>query len=383
MGFLMRAGVLPIVLLALAASGCYSSITFDTPPRFTERDWAQHGGSALRAHRVDGHLTPPLYLCWEEPTSGAPGAAEPLLCDGNVFLTSTVGGLDVLDIRSGEASGDVPMKAVMHGTPAATGAFLLFPFAHDDPSLVCIDASTKRVYWQKDFAAIDAPLLICNGRVIAATLSGEVHSIRVRDSLELWHAELPRAVYAAPAAMDSTVFVACADGDLYALSEMSGARRWRVPSGAPVMASPACIGGGIVFANRKGDVICVNASDGAVRWKCRVDAPVYGGIAADDATVYVPVSDGTIRAFDVKDGAARWTFHCKGIPGSAPLVVGASLAVVSMSGTVSILDASNGRELWSVDTGSRIKTTPVFANGMLLVCLEDRSVRAYGSLPCP
>jgi eukaryotic-like serine/threonine-protein kinase len=374
----MRARLPLAALLSLLVQGCFPGISLDAPALFTESDWSQHGGSPRREHHRGGALVPPLEMYWEHSTSGTPGSPEPLIAGGSVYVTSVVGGVDVFDVLTGDRRGDIPVKASIHGTPAGSGQYLMLPLAHDEPSLLCIDGTARKLFWQRDLKAIDASLLIVDGSVVAATLGGEVHCIRIRDSLPQWTAELPGSVYGSPVAADSLVIVPCADGDVYALSAQTGARRWRIPTGAPILSSPACSGRSVAAANTRGDVVCVNLADGGIRWRRTLRTAIYSGLAADDSCVYVPGADGTLYALMLADGAIRWKFHDRSPLGAAPLIVDGTVTVVFMNGTLSILEKSSGALLWSADAGARIRTAPVFSNGILIVCTEDRNVIGYG-----
>ena len=379
----MRSTRLLFLCLPFLAYGCFQGITLDTPLSFSPLDWGQYGGSPKREHRTNEELTLPLELYWDQTTTGAVGAATPLVSNGSIYVTSIVGGLDVFDVLTGDRRGDIPIKASVHGTPAAIGNFLIIPLANNEPSLICIDGETNSLKWQKDMMAVEAPLLAVNGTVIAASLDGGVRCIRIVDSLDLWSITLPKPVYAAPASDDSTLYVGCGNGDLYALSLADGHRRWRVSTGAPVMAAPVLTGGAVTVTNMAGDVFCLARESGAQKWRMSVGAAIYGGLSADDVSVFIPVSNGTLVACSLRDGSVRWSRPVGDVCSTPALVTGKNLVAVSLGGNICVLDKELGTTLWSTKAGARIRTAPILFRGMLIICTDERNVLAYGPRRSP
>jgi outer membrane protein assembly factor BamB len=386
MGFLMdklRANSLLFALALAAIAGCRSSLSLDAPLRFGAADRTQEGVTKQREGAVADSFSLPLELLWWESTSGVAGGAEMLAGDGVVIVSSIVGGLDIYDALTGDERGDLSIKAPIHGTPAILDSFLVIPLSIGDPSLLCINLSTRAVAWQKSIGPMDASLLSAGDRVIAATLDGGVHCIRVRDSLELWAAKLPGSVDAGPAGNDSLVFVACDNGDVYGLSIRDGSIMWRVPTGSPFRAGPLVAGPFVVVGTRSGRIYCLDANTGGTKWKADVGASISARPATDGERLFVPLGDGSLRAFSIAGGAELWRHETGSILEFSPLSAANAVFVASLDGKLRAVDPGSGALVWEYQADSPLRCAPAAYEGTIFICTDRRDILAFGKRRTP
>ena len=93
----------------------------------------------------------------------------------------------------------------------------------------------------------------------------------------------------------------------------------------------------------------------------------------DELHAYVPLRDGTLTAVRLIDGETVWT-----VEGPTPFspAAGADTVIVAADDGLTALRGSDGAPLWSTTVGSVISAAPLWAQGWLIVVLENGDVVA-------
>ncbi|MCS6858881.1 MAG: PQQ-binding-like beta-propeller repeat protein [Abditibacteriales bacterium] len=174
-----------------------------------------------------------------------------------------------------------------------------------------------RVVWVRHFvgermsSAVEP--IVADGKLFAATHSGNVYALDARTGEPLWRFQARGAFLHAPALGDGVVVAANVDGGLYALDAATGKVRWSVFVGrGGFSASPTVADGAVFIGARTGEFLVVELKSGKVRWQQRFDAPIRQTAAFDDGRVFVTPEDLRVRCLEARTGKILWT--------SAPLI---------------------------------------------------------------
>ncbi len=269
--------------------------------------------------------------------------------------------------------------------------------------------------WEYDLSAgtANGAPIIADSIVIAGTMRGELHAVRLTDGKKIGWVSLGDAIHGTPAISGSTVFVpltnsresvvafdltegrpkwkqSCGDvetsllladgrlyggtteGSLFCLEPVSGAVHWvfslpenRTRKG--IRSSPAAWKSLVMFGADNGCLYALDAATGKVQWKYQADAPIVAPVAADSSLVVVGTTGGTVLALDPATGNERWQKNV-GAPVYGHVLLREPVSVVvTTGGWVTCLATRNGEQLWKTETGAPMLAGPSAADGVAFV----------------
>lgn len=184
-----------------------------------------------------------------------------------------------------------------------------------------------------------------------------------------------RGVHSSPALYKGRVYAGAYDGYLYCLSAETGELLWEARPGQWIGSSPAVdeerdrLYIGIEYGEAGGSLIAVDADHGHTLWELRTGGYVHGSpfLDAPRGQVLVGANDGVLYAADADTGALRWRLVTEGaIKGQAPVDEEGRCFVASFDGNLYAAEAETGEPLWQRHLASRLYTTPVFWEDLVI-----------------
>ncbi len=269
--------------------------------------------------------------------------------------------------------------------------------------------------WDYDLAAgtSNGAPVVADSIVLAGTMRGELHAVRLADGKRLGWVNLGDAIVGSPVVAGSTVFVplsnshesvvaldlisgqplwkrTCGDvetsllladgglyggtteGSLFCLDPATGTVRWvfAIPENTArkgIRSTPSAWRSLVIFGADNGCLYALDAASGAVRWRCQTDAPIVAPPVADSTLLIVGTTGGTVLALDPQTGSIRWEETV-----DAPVYGHAVLrppvtVVVTTGGTVVCLSAQTGEQQWKTDLGAPMVAGPAAADGIMFI----------------
>ncbi len=169
---------------------------------------------------------------------------------------------------------------------------------------------------------------------------------------------------------------------IFALDAATGKKQWELPVFDKRVVSTPIIYGDIAIAT------C--GSGGGGNYAVAVQLPKNSHDAAkeayriDRAAAYVPTSavyqghlmmiadNGIASKIRISDGESIWSQRVGGNYGASPIVVGDKLLIISLDGEAMILSCGDEfKKLGQVTLGGSVGATPAFADGKLLIRVDD------------
>lgn len=323
--------------------------------------WPQfQAGPSRRGSQTTGP-PPPLARAWRTATGGAIHTASCVVSDGYVYQTT-------MDDDAGIACG-----------------------------VTALDVATGQLHWRAQSSASIRHAAACwQGRVYAATITGEILCLAADTGADVWQHNLAepsnRWMYSAPLVSDARVY-AGVSSDLVALNADNGQVLWRrddlgVEDWISSYPSPAAAGDfvAVAFYTQPTALAVLEAATGRTIWQLSGDKAhyMYSTPVLGDGVVFA-VSGSAVRAFELATGTPCWQqdIHLGRIQ-ATPALSGTRLFVATGSGCVYALDAGDGRQLWQwqvptfaplftpyARTGPTTLASPVAAAGVVWVAAAD------------
>lgn len=146
---------------------------------------------------------------------------------------------------------------------------------------------------------------------------------------------------------------------------------WQVAVTGPVLASPAVVNGRVYVATRAGHIYCLDAASGATLWELATDdgTGIDGSPTVVHGRVYLATGGGVLACLRADTGAVLWRRNLGTECMSSPLVANGMvvLCLGSPSREVAAFSELTGDELWRFDTGQCSYSSPVEYRGLIYV----------------
>jgi outer membrane protein assembly factor BamB len=336
------------------------------------------------------------------PSAAATVAATPTTSNSAVLASG--GGAASANIST--YRGDAARTGVMPGPGPAAKPDLLWQFQagagiESSPAVVAgtvfvtssdgivdaVDLRTGALRWKVDAGAAfgSASPLVVDGQVIVGDRGGTVHALDAATGKNAWTVSTDGPIAGAAAAIGDTVFIATEAGTAYAMAASTGAVRWQAKLAAGLMHSIAASGDLVYCTLAHGHVEARRAADGSLAWSARFPDDGAGGTPAiADGLVFVPIgldslstTTRAVVALDAATGTERWRRSSKaGAVLYAPAVADGTGYIVGEDKTVAAVDAETGAERWTTSTGAINDALPAIWDRTVYVATQGNNLQA-------
>jgi eukaryotic-like serine/threonine-protein kinase len=358
---------------------CASTIKLKAPLYIDDKSRVTYGSNITRNNISKYELTFPLEQVWEYSGNSGISPFAPAIADSTIFIGFLNGELHALNIFTGKKIGNVSMESAVNGSPFLERNAIYVPLANSENSLRAYDLTDGKLKWKKKIGGMESSPLVIGQNLFTASNDGEVQCIDKNSSNTKWKFNAPKEIHSTLAADSSLLFIGCDDGYLYSINMKDGSINWKFLAGAPVFSVPAIAGGKVYFGAENNRYFCVNIQDGLSEWMFDANSPVKYCSAVSDSSVYFTSVDGALYSLNKTNGKLNWTFKAKSVICAGPSISGKYILISSFDKKVYILEKETGKTAWEHEFEGRVKTTPVFWNGYLIVCYEDYNIMAFRS----
>lgn len=191
-----------------------------------------------------------------------------------------------------------------------------------------------------------------------------------------WSAETSAAGWqvSSPAVRNGRVYIGTSDGKVMAFSENNGSRLWTFetgPSPTGVTSSPVALPSGIYVASGDG-LLYAFSPDGAVLWNFSLGGPAYMTTPASSGGRLYAGCDAGIVSCIAFNGSRIWNRSVEGKIRASPAFANGTLIVIStvydgwlaVRSTIQALSAETGGQLWnaSIDAST---SSPAIGDGRI------------------
>jgi len=221
-----------------------------------------------------------------------------------------------------------------------------------DWSLYKIDSNGDMIWQFETNQAIWAQPVIAGDTIFLGSMDHKVYALSSSGKL-LWKTELGGAIAATPLFDEVTenLYVSSIGKEFIALSAKNGEKLWTLDTDGSIWAAPLLNEGQLLFADETGKIFAVNAETGKVTWSIESGGAVMAGLAAIDGGFVVVMEDGTIRAFDY-EGNPLWTRDVSGELYSTPVTANGLLVIAAIKGDNLLYGFDeSGNQVWSFNPG--------------------------------
>lgn len=177
--------------------------------------------------------------------------------------------------------------------------------------------------------------------------------------------EIPGNVNNEIVKVNDAVIILSDDGIVYKYN-LSGFRVWEKNTGSIARTIPACSSDNIYLVNQNGEFISLDLENGNENFRVKISGGFESGITVDGTSAYAGDNAGIIYCMNTKNGSVRWKYDTGSKIKSIPVYNEEYIYAGNLSGRVICLDKFSGKEIWKLETGGIINTTPLLLEDYLL-----------------
>ena len=288
-------------------------------------------------------------------------------CDGAIYALNRRTGRPVWKFEA--AGGEYHSSPVVEGKTLYVG--------NDDGHLYAVSVVSGELLWS---AVLNSPCwpkpLMLPGRVVAATMDGNLFCVRRTDGAILWRARAGKCVYMSdPVEYERSIVVGTTDGLLTCIDAESARKCWSLQVGEGILGGPAVSDGFAYIACRSGLCLKIDLDRRKKVWSRRLLGGNFYAPALGPGVMVAGTGAGMIYALDRETGGVIWKKRVRGRAGHCS-IGGKTLLVACWNGTLRAFAVKDGSPAWTLTTGGDIRGFVTVDDGWVFTGSIDGSLYA-------
>ena len=323
-----------------------ASLPMSLPDAVANSEWSQSGGNASKSmsQLALGRALASAFTVQAGRGSSLTArlAAAPIVANGHVFVTDTLGTVRAFDGRTGA-------QLWASQTPTEKGA---------------------------EGSLYGGGIAYDQGRIFATNGLGYVVALDERNGGLVWKVRPAGPLRGAPTVANGAVYVMSQDNQIYSLKEDDGSTNW---SAAASLEIAGVFGSASPAVGQGGRMVALDLITGQRQWELNLAGISTPWLAGD--WIFVATDEGKLICVYRQNGHIRWINQLpqfqkpkskKGeIEYSGPVLAGGRLIVTGSNGALIYVDPTTGAFQSQTSIGAGVSLPPVVANSTLYI-YDDR-----------
>jgi outer membrane protein assembly factor BamB len=382
-----------------------AALPMSLPLAVLNTDWSQSGGNASKSM---GQLVLGTSLTNAFTVQAGKGssltarlAAAPIVANGHVFVTDTMGTVRAFDGRSGAQLWATQTPTDKGGAQSMYGGGLAYDRGHIYATnglgyVVSLDERNGGMVWKvPPGGPLRGSPTVANDAVYVMSQDNQIYSLKEDDGSTNWSQPATLEIAgvfgsASPAVGQGTVVAGFSSGELNAYRYENGRQVWQdalqrtsirtsVSSLNDIDADPVIDSGQVIAVGGGGRMVALDLITGQRQWELNLAGISTPWLAGD--WIFVVTEEGKLVCVYRQNGHIRWITQLpqfqkpkskKGeIDYSGPVLAGGRLIVTGSNGALIFVDPTTGAFQSQTSVGAGVSLPPVVANSTLYI-FDDR-----------
>jgi outer membrane protein assembly factor BamB len=382
-----------------------TSLPMSLPEAVANTDWTQSGGSASKSM---GQLALGTALANAFSVQAGRGSsltarlsATPIVANGHVFVTDTIGTVRAFDGRTGAQLWASQTPSEKGGEQSLYGGGIAYDqgriYATNGLGyVVALDERNGGLVWKvRPAGPLRGSPTIASGAVYVMSQDNQIFSLKEENGATNWSQPASLEIAgvfgsASPAVGQGTVVAGFSSGELNAYRYENGRQVWQdalqrtsirtsVSSLNDIDADPVIDNGQVIAVGGGGRMVALDLITGQRQWELNLAGISTPWLAGD--WIFVVTDDSKLICVYRQNGHIRWINQLpefqkakskKGeIEYSGPVLAGGRLIVTGSNGALIFVDPTTGAFQSQTAVGAGVSLSPVVANSTLYL-FDDR-----------
>ncbi len=264
----------------------------------------------------------------------------------------------------------------IYGTPAVTPE-LVYITGYNG-KMYAINAETGALRWvyprEDELEPIVGAPVVDGDKVYFGGSDGKLYALDAATGDELWIFEEPEGkIWGTPAVNGDTVYIGSFDKKLYAVNVADGTRKWDFATEGAIVATPLVYDGTVYFGSFDRHLYALNEADGSPRWEnpYQSDNWFWSRPLADDGIIYAVSVEGKVHAVKAENGDKVAVFDLEGPVSSSPVLADGNVVVAVEAGQVYSLNVSPRQKKQLVNLEDGIYAPLTTSGGVVYIHSAD------------
>ncbi len=376
-----------------------ATLPMSLPEATANTDWTQSGGNAGKSM---GQLALGSALANAFTVQAGRGssltarlAAAPIVANGHVFATDTIGTVRAFDGRTGAQLWASQTPSEKGGEQSMYGGGIAY-----DQGRIYATNGLGGVWKVRPAGPLRGAPTVANGAVYVMSQDNQIYSLKEDDGSTNWSQAASLEIAgvfgsASPAVGQGTVVAGFSSGELNAYRYENGREVWQdalqrtsirtsVSTLNDIDADPVIDSGQVIAVGQGGRMVALDLITGQRQWELNLAGISTPWLAGD--WVFVVTDEAKLICIYRQNGHVRWINQLpqflkakskKGeIEYSGPVLAGGRLIITGSNGALITVDPTTGALQSQTSVGAGVSLPPIVANSTLYI-YDDRG-RLHG-----
>lgn len=367
------------ISLALFIAGCTPTsikIQLREKPAYS-----QYGGTPERNFYFDKTTGTELRKKWEAGINGSFQNSMITAAGDYIFINDLSGRVYCISINDGKLMGQLKHDDAVYTTPVIHNNLIIYAAAFSDKNksdLFYYDVTlAKEIYKSEIKGRILTHLVKGEDGILFTTESGRAYKYDFK-GVKIWEAETKARTHSSPAMKENILIFGNDNGEIVGIDSKSGKILYqnKVDDGSSIFGSISIKDSSALFGNDSGSLFSVSVADGNILWQFKSGERIIMSPAFDEENIFYGDLSGMFYALDNK-GELKWEAYLDGVLNASPLVTANYLYIPNLEEKFSIVEKESGKIVKTYFEEGRVKLTPVFYRGYLLIGYDNGIIKAY------
>ena len=305
----------------------------------------------------DSAAAPPFSIRWAIDTPGTV-LGTPAVVGDRLFVATDGGAVVSLNTENGEVVWSRDIGSPSDSAPAVAGDLVYM--GTRDHRVIALDRSTGDLRWEHNLGNIVlGSSIVADGTLYIGSSNGRLEALDAANGTPRWSADANGWVVAHPAT-DGSVVAATSLGERFiTVDPETGRRRLEFYSGTPVAGGPVIADGRAFFATNRGAVWAVDPS--------AVSRPFsrFAYVAKVNFFAW------RLRSDPPRQTGSLWVSSARGKVKYSPAYADGNLIVVNEASQVTAFNGRDGSVAWTAQLDAEVAAEPVVAGDTLVLGMAD------------
>lgn len=367
------------ILLIFVVVGCTRPLLLDNI-RLNSKKYFVYGGNTKRTFNFPEVITPDsLEIVWKNDLNGSQWTTSITVMDKLLIGADLSGRVMAFDLKTGKEKGLLKNDGGIFHQPVVYKNKLHFVFNNDKEeysTLVYYDfINSKKVIEHELAGNVRNELLLDEKYLFVLTDRGVLFKFNPVGN-EMYQTKTGNISQTSPILVENFIAFANISGEIILINKETGNVETRKKIANSIQSNISSDGKNIFTGTTDGELICYNIKSAEILWKTKLDSKIFAIPSLSEERIFIGTLGGMVYSINKITGDILWEYNTGGLINNAVFIGRKNIFVPDLNRKLHILSPEDGSLKSIVNFESRVKTTPVYFDGLFYIGYDKGNIAA-------
>ena len=368
-----------ILLIFFLITACAQDVLIrNLPPALN--GYLAYGGNNSHNFYFPIAVSDSITLKWETGTYGSYNNSSIVAYDKYVLVHDLAGRITCLDLNNGKEIGTTIYEGEINAAPVLYRGRMFFIVNNREEkysTAYYFDLNDGKIISQSQIpGSFNSQILKNADGFIAISYQGVIYKFNLAGLVE-WKYDTGVKVISNPALAGNKLIYASMTGELSCVDIQTRKKIYAVKTAVGFSGGITLADSSGFIGDENGKLFCFNISNGENNWTYDTGAEIKNQPVCNGENVIVSNLGGEMTSLDIRTGKLIWKTTLSGVAYATPLLFTNLVVQPNMDSYIYLLNSSNGAILKRIKTRGRMKLSPVYFNGMMILGYDKGNIGAF------